>query len=962
MIICDRIYITPMQYLIYALFALSGVAGLIYEGSWARYLKLFLGHSSYGQVLTLCIYMGGLAIGSFIAGRFVSRIKRPLRAYALTELVIGIGGILYHPVYLRFTHAFYDASWSSSFSTQTAEIVKVIIATVSTLPIAIALGMTFPFIAAGLFRRNRGGGELSLSRLYFTNSLGAAIGILAASYLLIPVFGNQATLGIAATINFLLAAVFYVIDTVLQNSEENEAEENSKPEIEIVPEVFSMPRKNTWLCIAAITGFTSFVYEVVWIRLLSLLMGSSSHSFDQMLSAFIFGLAIGSAVSGKFIKKDLLKQLAFAQIFMAFFALCTLYFHGAFWSAMNESNQIFNHTAAGYVGWSLFKYVISVFWMVPTSFFAGMTLPLITLILTRAFRSEAPIGRVYGWNTLGSILGSVFGGLIFIPLLQLKWTLAVAALGDLAIGFLLLVLFRKKFRHNVLFYMAILFMIAPLAVIDFDPQTITSGAFRTYKSFTPDESVTVRNGKTATISFHESKVHWYIKTNGKTDASMSKDRSLPLSGDELTQAATAFVPMAMRDKPYEAAMIGFGSGMSVHYLLSDPLLTKLDVVEIEKEMVNLAKGFLPWNSRGFNDPRINLYYDDARTFFHTQRQQYDVIVSVPSNPWVSGVSSLFSHEFYAQMKRYMKPQGLWVQWIQTYEFNDELLLNILKALDISFHYVALYKVPEAFDVIIIASDSPVEQKFIDRFHTNPILIQEFERIHRPWYYFGEQNFLFTTQMLKPVFRTVEPNSEFIPMVDNKAEEARFMKSEAKIVSAFDSCELCWPLLLDSISYAPRFEFKKRIQAMTPVDHYRTSALLNHLNDENLDWMRFWKEYREWSMSVPFDTSRDTIPLYIALKQKFEEGKISQEYALEFGMMDNALHGNTHAAGLALQEFMDNYEMVDMNPIFIRNAILIALQGKLYDDLKVIFEEAVLPRDDFSLAEKQLIERKIRARN
>ena len=185
--------------------------------------------------------------------------------------------------------------------------------------------------------------------------------------------------------------------------------------------------------------------------LLSLLMGSSSHSFDQMLSAFILGLAIGSAVSGKLLKKDSLVVLSLAQIFMAFFALCTLYFHKPFWGMMNEANQIFNAMADGYICWSVFKYVLSLLWMVPTSFFAGMTLPLITLILTRAFKSETPIGKVYGWNTVGSIVGSAGGGLVLLPFLQLKGALVLAAVLDFAIGFILLVIYRKKFRRSVAF-------------------------------------------------------------------------------------------------------------------------------------------------------------------------------------------------------------------------------------------------------------------------------------------------------------------------------------------------------------------------------------------------------------------------------------------------------------------------------------------------------------------------------
>lgn len=960
-----------MQYIIYLLFALSGVAGLIYEGSWARYLKLFLGHASYGQVLTLCIYMGGLAIGSFVAGKFVSKIKRPLRAYAITELFIGLGGVLYHPVYLLLTNFFYDSTWSMSLSVSGAETVKVILATLSTLPVAIGLGMTFPFIAAGLIRRDKDSGELSLPKLYFTNSLGAAIGILVASYILIPSFGNQSTLNIAATINFFLAMAFWMIDSDVFGLEtkQKKKREPKAEKISFETPHLPMPPKNVWFWIAAITGLTSFVYEVIWIRLLSLLMGSSSHSFDQMLSAFIFGLAIGSAVSGKLIKKDSLVVLSLAQIFMGFFALCTLYFHEPFWMLMNESNQIFNQTSAGYTFWSIFKYLISVFWMVPTSFFAGMTLPIITVILNRIFKSDSPIGKVYGFNTVGSILGSVLAGLILIPILQLKWTLASAALIDMVIGVILLVLYRKKYRYQPLFYITIILMVFPLLFMNFKPHVITSGIFRVYKSLEADDSVIVRNGKTATISFHESEVHWYIKTNGKADASMSKDRESPINSDELTQAATAFIPMAMRNEPYDAAMVGFGSGMGAHYLLSDPLLKKLDCVEIEEEMMNLAKGFMPYNERGYNDPRINIFIDDARTFFHTHKQKYDVIISVPSNPWVSGVSSLFSHEFYTQMKRYLKPGAQWVQWIQTYEFNDMLFLNILKALDQSFKYVSLYQTPEEPDVIIIASDSPVQQQYIKRFESDSILLKEFDRIKRPWYFFGEQNFLFTTKMISPLLKDIAPNSEFIPIVDNKAEEARFTHSEAKITKAFDSCEVCWPDVLDSNDFAARRAFKNFTISKEPKNNYLKTSLMAHLNDTafveyakkepyNKEWLMFYDEYNEYIFSVPLE-ERDSCELYQKVRDLIYTDSMPEAQTLQFKMMESLRLKKYTEAAENLNAFVEKYEIKDMNEFFLRNSALISILAKEYKLLDYIYKEAIRHHDNFSVPEKVLIELKIK---
>ena len=1005
-----------MNILVYFLFALSGFAGLIYEGSWARYLKLFLGHASYGQVLTLCIYMGGLAIGSFIAGKMVEWVKRPLLGYAAVELAIGIGGLVYHPFYNLLTGFFFDSEWIAGLGFTGAEITKVVLATGSTLPIAIAVGMTFPFIAAGLLRKS--GQELSLPMLYFTNSLGSAIGILVTSYLLIPELGNHATLCVAASINFLLAAVFGYIgfatspnkeddeddaadvgaDRATAGSESSTAGSSRAAEplnVDYVAEhKLPMPPKNTWLWIAAITGLTSFVYEIVWIRLLSLLMGSSSHSFDQMLSAFILGLAIGSAVSGKLLKKDSLVILSLAQIFMAFFALCTLYFHKPFWGMMNEANQIFNTTADGYICWSLFKYALSVLWMVPTSFFAGMTLPLITVILTRAFKSEAPIGKVYGWNTVGSIIGSAGGGLILLPFLQLKGALVLAAVLDFAIGFVLLVVYRKKFRYSVPFYLVAALMVLPSIFVNFDPHLVTSGAFRAYKNLHPDEKIVVKDGKTATISFHESDVHWYIKTNGKADASMSKDRKHPIEGDELTQAATAFMPMAVRSEPYDAGMVGFGSGMGAHYLLADPLLKDFDCVEIEDEMMNLARGFYPWNARGYDDPRIHIYIDDAQTFFLTNRRKYDLLISVPSNPWVSGVASLFSHEFYAKMRRYMKPGGLWVQWIQTYEFNDQLFLNILKALDVVFPYVSLYRAPEEPDIIIIASDQPVIQKNIGRFSTDPVLVAEFERIHREPDFFGEQNFLFTSKMVRPMMENIQPNSIFTPIVDNKAEEARFVHSNAHIVQVFDSCEVCWPEYLDSADYALRRPAKVKAM-MQNKDTYRQNALLAYLvrtdslmraaaqapapqdsvttdsttqtvaaqkprfmvAEASPEWKKFREEYIEWVRGIPME-ARDTNAVYMKVRDLVNAGVFPASFVDEFNILETARAKDYATAAKLVADFYEKYEIKNMDEFFLRNVAVISFLAREPELANALYKDAIRRHEDIPAVEKLLIEKEI----
>ena len=956
-----------MHILVYFLFAISGFAGLIYEGSWARYLKLFLGHSSYGQVLTLCIYMGGLAVGSFLAGKLVEKIKNPLLGYAGTEFFIGLGGIFYHPIYKALTEFFFSSSLTDSLSSTTAEIVKICLAVLSTLPIAIAVGMTFPFIAAGLLRKSKN--ELSLPHLYFTNSLGSAIGILATSYILIPKLGNQMTLGVAASINFLLAISFCFIAFHLKENE-NTTEKNIESQ-DFTLEQKKNPKAKVWLYVALITGLTSFVYEIVWIRLLSLLMGSSSHSFDQMLSAFILGLAIGSFVSGKWIKKDSLVILCIVQICMAFFALCTLYFHEPFFILMNESNQVFNQTNDGYTAWSIFKYLLSVLWMVPTSFFAGMTLPLITLILTRLFKSEAPIGKVYGYNTIGSILGSAGGGLILLPLLKLKWTLVLAAFLDFAIGFVLLVVYRKAFRKSPVFYIVSLFLLLPAFFVEFSPELITSGAFRAYKNLHPDEKIIVEDGKTATISFHETKVHYYVKTNGKTDASLNKDRTEPISSDELTQAATAFIPMGILNKPYDATMIGFGSGMGAHYLLSDPLLKSLDCIEIEEKMMDLAKGFYPWNRRGYDDKRMHIFIDDAGTFFHTHNKKYDLMISVPSNPWVSGVASLFSYEFYNKMKKHLNPGGLFVQWIQTYEFNDKLFLNILKALDKEFAHITLYKSPEEPDIIIVASDKPVQQKAISRFASDTTLIQEFKTIKRPPDFFGEQNFLFTAKMVESLLQGIEPNSTFKPIVDNEAEEARFLHLNAEIVNVFDldSCEICYQEYLSEEDFALAKKAKtenNKNKKMNAYKEFTMNAYLNTLelkedtvfSDSAMElFYNFRTNYLEEIFKIPLSL-RDSIPLYKNILNLVQKNKMPDSFQKEFMILEYAKNSDYQNAVLLLADFIDAYEIKDMERSFIRNALTISFLAHESALAYIIYKEAVLTNPDFKPIEKRFIEREI----
>ncbi len=937
--------------IIYALFALSGISGLLYEGTWARYLKLFLGHSSYGQILTLSIYMGGLGIGSFIAAKMLPKIQNPFKAYAITELAIGMGGFVYHFLYEHMTNWFYSGQWSAQMGSEGAKAIKIVLAVASTTPWAILLGMTFPFIAAALARRHADEGSLSIPRLYFTNSAGAAVGLLLASYLLIPALGTHGTLILAAILNLALGLSFYFYAPPVGLPPMRKA--NSTVDLE------GFPKASVWLTIAFITGLTSFIYEVVWIRLLSLMMGSSTHSFDLMVSAFILGLALGGYYSRKLAHRDSISILAWVQVLMGFFAVSTIYTYPLFFEAMNLSNLLFRQSEVGYQGWSILKYAMSILWMVPTSFFAGMTLPLITWSLSRRSSSDQSVGAVYGFNTFGAITGALLGGMLLIPILQLKWSLWMAASLDVLLGVLLFLLYRRQALRQFKLWLLVL-AIVPATLIEFDAHMVTAGMFRGFKEYMRYEKVYVENGRTATISFHESPVHGYIKTNGKPDASIRKDRNKPVEGDELTQAATALIPMATRNEPYEAGMVGFGSGMSAYYLLADPLLQRLDVVEIEGKMLELANRFRPVNARAFDDPRVNLYIDDARTFFHTHRRQYDILVSVPSNPWVSGVSSLFSEEFYHHIRRYIKPKGVLVQWLQLYEFDNSLLLHILKALDKSFPYVALYRIPDEPDIIMLASDHPIRQEHIQRFVTTDSIQAEFGRMHRPWWFFGEQNFLATNKTLAPLLKHIEPNSEYIPWVDNRAESMRWANHSVQMTYAFDSCLVCWPQLLDPEDYAPRKAFRDWIQSANKPDAYLEGNLLHHLQAQQSGtarvelWENIWNDMQKYALQVPASPLRDSLPIYKLMRNLVDQGRVPLAYSLHFELEDHLIHQRYREAASMLKAMREVFVIGTMESTLQRQIALAAFLSGDTRELRGIWNDAYKPTVNLDNAEKKLI--------
>src|SRR5258706_4136778 len=235
----------------YLLFVASGFAGLIYESIWTHYLKLFLGHAAYAQSLVLAVFMGGMALGAWQCARFSRRIRNPLRAYALVEAAVGLLALVFHPVFVALTDFAFDRVFPAAGGEWAVMGAKLGLAALLILPQSVLLGMTFPLMSAGLARAHPDRAGESVAMLYFTNSLGAVLGILASGFVLIAALGLPGTLRLAGVLNLLVAAAVWLMAIRVAH----------RP---IEKEQASPGERATRLLLAAafLTGLASFVYEI----------------------------------------------------------------------------------------------------------------------------------------------------------------------------------------------------------------------------------------------------------------------------------------------------------------------------------------------------------------------------------------------------------------------------------------------------------------------------------------------------------------------------------------------------------------------------------------------------------------------------------------------------------------------------------------------------------------------------
>jgi spermidine synthase len=710
----------PGWRILFVFFFVSGTLGLMYEVVWLRMLGLVFGHTVYAITTVLAAFMAGLALGSFLLGRRAPRIQNLIRAYGWLEIGIGLYCALI-PLLLKVASSLYLALHHAlGLSYNAFSMVQFLLVFALLLVPTTLMGGTLPVLSQALARSDLGLGRM-VSGLYAANTFGAVGGVALAGYFLLPELGNRATTTAAAIGNVVVGvlAVVYSRRALAQPRETLE----DRPVFQAAPSI-PIPTASgigPWLTVAAlgVSGAVSMAYEVAWTRALALVLGSSTYAFSAMLVAFLAGIAGGSALYGWLWGSKPSSPAVFAAL-QAMIGISTL----AILLIFARMPELFLLT----LRWSdsptfvqLIQVVISASCLLLPTLFIGATFPCAVAVAARGIPHVGKdVGQVYAVNTLGAIVGTVLAGFVLLP--------AIGAHGSIKLGIALnlllaAALFAAPPRPAVTWpwgsVAAVLMGAGVFFLPPWDQRMMSSGPAVYAKSYLQEtknatltdilrkrgEVLFYRDGISGTVAVHRSGQNVFLRVNGKTDASTGHDMA--------TQLMLGHLPLLVHRAPKAVLVIGLGSGITAGAVARHPI-ERLDVVEIEPAVVEAARFFAEEHGDVLKDPRVRTVIADGRNFLLTTSNRYDVIISEPSNPWIGGLASLFSVEFFQLARQRLEPGGIMLQWVQGYNLLPDDLRMVVKTFRNVFPATSIWNTtPGDFLLLGQMEPTPLDLKLVE---------------------------------------------------------------------------------------------------------------------------------------------------------------------------------------------------------------------------------------------------------
>jgi len=708
-------------------FFASGVSGLVYQVVWVRELVLVFGATTFAVSTVLTSFMGGLALGSYYFGRRSETVKRPLRLYGLLEIGIGLYGLAV-PLIFAALPGVYHSFWRWQLSFFALSIIRFVFATLVLIVPTALMGATLPVLSS-FYARDIGRIGLRVGSLYALNTFGAVLGAAATGFALIPMLGMSAATTTAAAMNILLGVVALTVSrkaerTVHYATQDLADEEPSSKKSPPSPENESQPGQiRVVIAGFAVSGFVALSYEVIWSRVLSLIIGSSVYAFSIMLTTFLIGLAAGATIASRLVDRIRRPVRMFALIEVAV-GVSSLIGAYLFNDLPYVFVQLYRWVDSSSFGLLLFaRFLIASFVMIVPTFLLGALFPLVVRIISsrKLMRTTGrTVGDAYAANTLGAIAGSFASGFILVPWLGLLGSLRLCVALNFVVAAAAFSASARRppgkrdrpKRINVSATVGVAISVLLIIVVvlgdpPWDPEVMSSAVYRYAPSLTDKtrqelfqflrrgqgETIFYKEGITATVAVQKQGGGRVLKVNGKPEASTT--------GDMPTQVMIGALPLLVREHTDDVLLIGLGSGVTLGTVEQFPV-KRVTCVELEPAVIEASRHFEDVNNRPLEDHRLRMISNDGRNFIYTTDEKFDVIVSEPSNPWVTGVANLFTLEYFKRGAERLKDDGLFSQWLQIYEMAPEDVRTLIATFRAAFPNVYLFRGAEG-DLMLLGS-------------------------------------------------------------------------------------------------------------------------------------------------------------------------------------------------------------------------------------------------------------------
>jgi spermidine synthase len=741
---------------IYLMFFLSGAAALIYQVVWVRSLTLIFGGSHLAVTAVLSIFMAGLAIGGYAIGKYVDRERKPLRLYGLLELGIALFALIFMGLMNLYPSIYIPLAQGKDNAHIYLLIIRVLFSVVALIIPTTLMGGTLPVLSRFVSKQPQHLRSY-LSYLYGINTLGAVLGATAAGFLFLSLYSISTTLTIAILTNAFIGLAALLLQgkaAAVLASEPSVLEDKgvlSKTEFTGPSHPQGMgnafPQKLVLWGIG-VSGFCALGYEVLWSRILTIVVGASVYSFTTMLVAFLAGIALGSEAYGllpKFFKirdKGMGRSILWfggVQVIIGLTALLvTIYIRDIPANSIRIHNYFLGMgiSSFGMRVWT--NFTLGFFYMVVPAFFMGVAFPLAGKVHAEYRKVVGgAVGEILAYNTVGAILGAAISGYVMIYLFGIERSLQM--LTAINIGFGLLVFFSIR-NINLLNWGMAGLAAATVLFLGLNQNALRIWDMRYFAIFRNNQPEAFRTPEMVREAVENTDVLYYgegiesivssIQIKGGEQSFITNGRIEASSHLQALQCqfTLGHLPMLLNKNPKKVLVVGLGSGMTLGATSVHPSVREITLLEIEPKVIGVAKTFGKYNHHVLDNPKLKIIFNDGRNFLMTSNKKFDVITADPIHPWFRGAGYLYTTEYFKLASEHLLPGGVICQWLPLYEMTPDDLKSVVKTFSEHFKYTMLWLTH--YDAELLGSNSPIkiDEEELERRIAEPAIFDDLSRV------------------------------------------------------------------------------------------------------------------------------------------------------------------------------------------------------------------------------------------